>query len=145
MEPKAIIDHIDNNPDNNKVENHQILCRSCNRRKNPKRHRNRVIHTASEQTNKRAEHPWRKWVINKIMASTDGFSVDEAIYSGAELFDISPDTIDRRYLPKFTSLASKYCEDEGRLYRKDHENIKKKVEGNLFDIVGTPSRQFMPK
>ena len=126
MEPKAIIDHRDNNPSNNDPENHQILCRSCNRKKNPKRHRARSIHTQSEKTNARAEKPWRLWVINKIMYEPDGFPVDEAIFSGAEIFNVSPETIDRRWLPKLTSTAGLYTEDNGKLYHKRFEATKKK-------------------
>ena len=126
IEPKAIVDHRDNNPQNNDPENHQILCRSCNRKKNPKRHRARSIHTQSEKTNARAEGPWRDWVINKIMHEPGGgYPIDEAIFSGAELFNVSPDTIDRRWLPKLTSTAGKYTEDQGKLYHKGFESQKK--------------------
>ena len=125
MEPKAIIDHKDNNPQNNDPENHQILCRSCNRTKNPHRHRAKEIHTQSEKTNARAEKPWRLWVINKIMNEPEGYPIDEAIFSGAELFAVSPETIDRRWLPKLTSTAGQFTEDQGKLFSKALENQKK--------------------
>jgi len=36
-EGQLIIDHIDNNNDNNSFDNYQLLCRSCNYKKNPSR------------------------------------------------------------------------------------------------------------
>jgi len=36
-EGQIIVDHIDNNNSNNSFENLQLLCRSCNYKKNPRR------------------------------------------------------------------------------------------------------------
>ena len=118
MEPKAIIDHKDNFNENNKTNNLQIICRSCNRKKNPKRYKPKRIQTQSEATNQRSEKPWRAWIITQVHNAKTGYSVDEAIHSGAELFGISPETIERRYLPKITSKAGPLLVDNELLYAK---------------------------
>lgn len=128
VEPKAIVEHIDNNSENNHFSNHQIYCRSCNIRKNPKQHKPKKVTTQSEKTNQRAEPAWRNWILNHAATSgEDGYSVNDAIFAGAELFDISPETIERRYLPKITSSSGKLLEHEGKLFVRDLESIKKKI------------------
>lgn len=106
-EPKALVDHIDNDSSHNISKNIQILCRSCNRIKNPsKTFQPPKVLTQSEATNLRVEDAWREWITNKCAFAPEGIEVDEAISSGSELFKISPETIERRYLKKITNIWS---------------------------------------
>lgn len=132
-EPKAQVDHIDNDSSNNNSKNIQVLCRSCNRIKNPsKPHEPEKVVTQSESTNMRVEEGWRIWVSNKVLNSNgEGYPVEEAINSGAELFQCSPETIDRRYIKKITSEAGKFEEEKGRLYFKTEERFKEKFNQNV--------------
>lgn len=127
-EPKALIDHIDNDSSNNLSINIQVLCRSCNKIKNPnKSFEPRKIQTQSEFTNLRVEDAWRNWVADKVLTSNgEGFPIDDIINAGAELFDCSPETIERRYMKKITSSAGKFEEENGRLYYKTEQRFKEK-------------------
>lgn len=123
--PKAIVEHIDNNSSNNHPSNIQIYCSSCNSKKNPRGKSKSQSYippkrmTQSEAVNQRAEKPWYEWVKSKIkFYDPDGFSIDEAISSGAFLFDVSVDTIRYRWLDKFTSSASPIKVVHGTLFFK---------------------------
>jgi len=104
-------DHIDNDSSHDVIENLQWVCRGCNKRKNPRKDilPSRIL-TQSEYTNMR-EIEWREWIMQKVI-STGGFPIKQAIYSGAEIFHVSPDTIDRRWLPKMVSDAGKLTDQE---------------------------------
>lgn len=111
LDPNLIEDHIDNIEGHNVIENLQWLCRGCNKRKNP---RHAVIPmrvmTQSEYTNKQ-EKPYRDWIMQKVI-DNGGFTIKQAIFSGAEIFHVSPDTIDRRWLPKLVSDAGPLDHDQ---------------------------------
>lgn len=104
-------DHIDNDPSHDVIENLQWVCRGCNKRKNPRKDilPSRIL-TQSEYTNKQ-EKFWREWLMQNVII-TGGFPIKQAIYSGAEIFHVSPDTIDRRWLPKMVSDAGKLSDQE---------------------------------
>lgn len=126
-DPNLLIDHEDNNQNHNVLENLWWICRGCNRRKNPhKQHEPKRVLTQSESTNKK-EKPWRSWVMEFVM-DEGSFTTDEATYSGAEVFDVSPDTIDRRWLPKITSAAGPLIEIENKLYIRDEETELEKMK-----------------
>src|SRR3972149_8569367 len=89
-DPILLIDHEDNNDNHNVLENFWWICRGCNRRKNPhKQHEPKRVLTQSESTNKK-EKPWRAWAMELVMEE-GYFDTDVAIFSGAEIFDVSPD------------------------------------------------------
>jgi len=141
IEPKAIVDHIDNDESHNLSINIQILCRSCNRIKNPsKTFEPAKVLTQSESTNLRVEDAWRIWVSDKVLNSNgEGYPVEDAINAGAELFDCSPETIERRYMKKITSSAGKFEEEKGRLYYKTKQRFEEKfldrVEHSLTHTI----------
>ena len=121
------LDKINNDGNHNIKENvstdFQLLCISCNRIKNPHRaFQPSKTTTQSEATNQRAEPAWREWIKSKVelyeKEEPPGFPIEHAIYGGAELVDISPDTIERRYLPKITSIAGLYTIKNNRIIKK---------------------------
>lgn len=130
-EKKLLINHVDNNNSNNMIENLQFLCRTCNRIKNPSRtYKPAAIKTQGEITNLRVEENWRAWVMDKVLKNS-GYFVDEIIYSGAELFACSPETISRRYLPKLTSALGLFIIRDGVLYLKSHEEGSASIAASI--------------
>ena len=113
LKPQGIIDHINGDHEDTRLNNLQLLCRSCNRVKNPEKFVPDPIKTQSEITNEK-EQSWRDWLLNKCAFEPDGFSIDTAIASGAELFKVSPETIERRWLRKITSEAGKFIFDQNK-------------------------------
>ncbi len=105
--PKGVVDHIDNDSSHNQAWNLQILCYPCNKIKNPsKKYEPKRVTTHSEHVNITTEKKWRRWLIKKILiGGSNGYELDEAIYSGSEIFDCSPETIERRYIKKMLSTA----------------------------------------
>jgi hypothetical protein len=106
------IDHIDNNNNNNDLENLQILCRSCNTKKNPRgKHRPKnnslEIETPNQseeiRLNKKYEPVFREWVENQFK-KYDSLLLKEVIDAGAEVTTASTQTIER-YLRKMCSFA----------------------------------------
>jgi len=131
------IDHIDNNNSNNVIENMQFLCKSCNRMKNPIKSVlvNHVAKTQSEITNEK-EELWRDWVMEKVRG-TGRVLIEDVIYAGAELFGVSPETIERRWYKKITSSAGLFIETventQDYLVFKSREIVKKaEIRKNLF-------------
>ncbi len=129
-EKKLLINHIDNNNLNNMIKNLQFLCRACNRIKNPNRTGKPAANKTSEITNLRVEENWRAWVMDKVLKNS-GYFVDEIIYSGAELFSCSPETIRRRYLPKLTSTMGLFIIHDGVLYLKSHEKGSASITASI--------------
>jgi|TARA_R110002033_G_scaffold5712_7_gene24066 hypothetical protein len=121
-----IIDHKDNNSRNNKLENLQLLCRGCNRRKNPHRPKSyERAETPEFATSKVKERLYRNWIKGKIMTEPHHISVEDAINSGAEYCEISQITV-RRYLQKLTSKEGLYTlgyhnDGESHVYEKGTE------------------------
>lgn len=104
--PQGIIDHIDNDNNNNHLSNLQILCRSCNEIKNPRgfvTSMNRTGMTRAETTNERAEPQFRKWIF-RIISDKSSVSFEDLQNGGAQKFGISPITAER-YLNKLTSIT----------------------------------------
>lgn len=134
--PQGIIDHIDNVSTHNILKNLQILCRSCNKIKNPsKTYEPPKILTQSEATNLRVEDAWREWVMDKVLKN-NGYEIEELINSGAELFKVSPDTIRYRYMAKITSMAGKFKAIDGMLYLKsmEIEDDESKIKGAISSL-----------
>lgn len=111
-DPVMCIDHIDNNNSHNEITNLQFLCKSCNRIKNPIKSvlQGRVVKTQSEITNEK-ESDWREWVMQKVLDHSS-IDIDDCINAGAELFGVSPETIERRWYKKITSSAGLFRESK---------------------------------
>ena len=106
-EPVLLLDHKDNNNKNNEPENHQLLCRSCNRIKNP--HKPTILErsmTPEMSINKKSEPYFRNWLLGKIMEKGH-VGYNDAVDSGAEECEVSIVTI-KRYLRKCLSSAGMY-------------------------------------
>lgn len=108
-EGQLIIDHRDNNPKNNPLENLQLLCRTCNFLKNQRpvylsvRESVEINYDTELETNRKKEPQFKKFVIHQIN-ERENVSWKELVYSGAEIHGLSPITIER-YLRKLTSPA----------------------------------------
>lgn len=112
------IDHKDGNKSNNPVDgsNYQLLCRSDNRKKDPRgKGRGKVLiqygvsmiqreMTPEMQRNEKCEGKWRHWLYN-TMKRRGRMTIREITFEGAEEVGCSPETIRLRYLPKVTSNA----------------------------------------
>jgi len=115
------IDHVDGNKNNNAKDggNYQLLCRTDNRKKNPRGKAvrkvfiNNEINADDEQMspemrqNRRAEAAFRHWLYEKIKAH-GRYPVKDAIFAGAERVQCSPYAIRTSYLPKMVSSEGMY-------------------------------------
>jgi hypothetical protein len=119
------IDHIDNNNNNNDLDNLQLLCRSCNTKKNPRGKARPENESAEVETPKQSEEVrlkkkyepmFRKW-IKKQLKRYGRILLQDAVESGAEVTGASIQTIER-YLRKLCSLAGKLqvVEVDGKKY-----------------------------
>ena len=108
------IDHINQDPGDNRPENLRGLCKSCNLRQ-----RNLVSAdsvksesvtdyeaSAEIQISQDAEPRFRRWLFERTGSRLPLYA-SEAIYGGAEFVGISPVTA-RRYLGKVTSPQGIY-------------------------------------
>lgn len=115
------VDHKDGNPKHDVRSNVQLLCRSCNRKKNPRGKARRNAHpfnykasekprisTAEFQTNKRAEPLFRKWLLAMVKKHRR-IPTEDAINGGAEYAGCSQITC-RRYLQKLCSITGAFRE-----------------------------------
>lgn len=110
-ERPLVLDHIDNNPKNNKKENLQILCRKCNYEKNPRgpvdlcenENENESENKSELQVNKVKEPKFKSYV-HQRMWEEGQVPQSDIINSGAEHVGISPITA-KRYLDKMCSSA----------------------------------------
>lgn len=106
-ERQLILDHIDNNDNHNDEENLQILCRSCNYIKNPRRpfdlcERESGAEDHSEiEINKLKEPAFRKFVFQQLYEHGK-IPEKDLINSACEVIGISPVT-GKRYLDKMSS------------------------------------------
>lgn len=112
-EGQLIVDHKDNDNGNNDLNNLQLLCRTCNYLKNPRREPLDIVCEKLEQEaeneieiSKRKEPLFRKYV-SRLVADRIEVPQKEIIYSGAEEIRISPVTA-KRYLDKMCSSRGIY-------------------------------------
>jgi len=108
--PILFIDHINNNNSDNRMSNYQLLCRSCNTKKNHPTLAEPFTRTASPEmiTGKKYEADFRRWVAGQFMENENiGLEHNYLINSGAEFVGCSPVTI-KRYLSKMTSSNGIY-------------------------------------
>jgi hypothetical protein len=106
-ECELVLDHINNNPKDDRLENLQILCRQCNYLKNPRRPLDlceREIEAKGHtelQINRIKESEFRKFVFHEI--NERGTVLEkELINDVSEQIKISPVT-GKRYLDKMCS------------------------------------------
>jgi len=106
-EASLVIDHKDNDNSNNSISNLQILCRTCNYQKNPRKpidSESEVVNvnaSAELQLNRTKEPKFRQFVFHMINEQGE-ISRQELIASGAEELGISIITAGR-YLAKLCS------------------------------------------
>ena len=129
-EGQLVVDHRDNNNENNNPENHQLLCRQCNYLKNPRRPVDECVseeetHDQSELEVSRLREPFfRKYAYHLVNEQKTVPEID-IINSGAEHVSISPVTA-KRYL-------NKMCSSIGLLERK---HIGKSINIQYKDDLG---------
>ena len=128
------IDHRDNNNRNNDPDNLQLLCRSCNTKKNQRGKAKPENESAEVETprqseevrlKKKYEPMFRKWI--DIQVQRYGrILLQDAVESGAEVTGASIQTIER-YFRKMCSLSGKLkvVEVEGKKYVEFKEWWKK--------------------
>jgi len=120
-----LIDHIDNNNSNNGPDNFQLLCRSCNGKKNPRKKSKPLNDSQEVQVppsskevilNERYEPMFREWLESQVRRY-ERVELGDAIAAGAEVTGASVYTIEK-YLRKLCSSAGKFRieEVEGKKY-----------------------------
>lgn len=99
-----VLDKINNDGSHtikdNVVSDFQLLCISCNRIKNPSRKPDESVQTQSEKTNQRAEKPLIEWALIEVK-KRKSFTWASLVSEGSLEFDVSPETIERRYYKKY--------------------------------------------
>jgi hypothetical protein len=111
LSPNLVIDHKNNNNNDNRLSNLQFLCHSCNTRKNHpsiEEPQQRVM-TPEMALGRAYEKRFRRWVSGLIQTPDNNglLAYDFLVHSGAEHIGCSPETI-KRYLKKMTSKAGAY-------------------------------------
>lgn len=108
--PEFCIDDIENSGDHSRIDNLQLLCHSCNTKKNHPQTDVPFHRTATPEMSagKRFEHDFRRWVSGQFMINENiGLEHDFLVNSGAEKVNCSTETI-KRYLHKMTSNEGMY-------------------------------------
>ena len=105
-----VVDKINNNGNHticdNKTQDFQLLCRTCNNTKNPTGSKTIIREmTESESTNRRAEKPLMEWLYDMVQKG-EQVTWKYFMAEGSYKFDISPETIDRRYYKKYFEAPS---------------------------------------
>lgn len=120
-----LIDHKDNDNGNNILDNLQLLCRSCNKIKNPQEDKEFYTREKSPEmkANLRMEPYFRNWLQGLIQLNHK-WLLEDIIDAGAEKCECSTETI-KRYLRKCLSSEGIYEIVEGQ---KGREYIQFKPE-----------------
>lgn len=109
-EKQLVLDHVDNNPKNNKEENLQILCRRCNYLKNPRGRpldlceREEQTEDQSELEISRQKEPAFRKFVHQQLNEQQRIPEKDLINSTCEVIGISPVT-GKRYLDKMCSSS----------------------------------------
>lgn len=105
-----VVDKINNDGNHNicdnSVKDFQLLCRTCNNIKNPIG--SKIVEremTESEHTNRRAEKPLMEWLYDMIRKG-EQVTWKYFVAEGSYKFDISPESIERRYYKKYFEAPS---------------------------------------
>ncbi|HYL66188.1 MAG TPA: HNH endonuclease signature motif containing protein [Nitrosopumilaceae archaeon] len=128
-----LIDHKDNIKNHNIIENLQLLCRTCNRIKNP----SKIVQYERPMTpemikNVRGEAKFRHWLVNKILENHSILLV-EAKFGGAEVCGLGPDTI-AKYIGKVVSNEGWYTIDQDNngeeiiVFKGDERSLEEELE-----------------
>ncbi len=129
----GILDHV-NNKFVNSEENLQIMCRSCNRIKNPSKKSIITLPiTASEKKNYDCEKPFRGWLINLISENNGEYDYDDARDAGAEKFKCSPETT-RKYIDKMKSSVGIINVEDGMITFKPDKEIDQWVFQDKLNV-----------
>jgi len=110
-EVKLVIDHKDNNNMNNNLNNLQLVCRSCNYKKNPRRPLDMCVSKESGSRfdsisiNQKKEPKFREYVYDELK-ETGRALWNDLIDAGAEYVGVSIETT-RKYLTKMVSKTGK--------------------------------------
>lgn len=140
-EKTARIDHVNNDNSDNALTNMQILCHSCNVRKdprglgrfNPKRGQG-IEHigdgkqrtSAELERNKETEPRYRRWLL--MMVQKHKFvNGEDAVFGGAEAAHCSPETA-KKYLRKLTSIVGMFDWDD----EMEIVQLKREYETQVF-------------
>lgn len=108
--PILFIDHINNNNSDNRLSNYQLLCRSCNTKKNHPSLGEPFERKATPEMIKgrKDEGDFRRWAAGHYMENENiGLSLDYLLNTGAEIIGNSQESC-KRYLAKMTSSAGMY-------------------------------------
>lgn len=105
--PDMVIDHSDNNNENNDISNLQFLCRGCNTMKNHWRHLPQIEDLPDSPTFKKSkqnEFRFRNYAMGRLQEPEANYFVhlDSLIADGAEFCQCSPQAI-KNYITKMTS------------------------------------------
>lgn len=112
--PEFCIDNFDNSGNHRDVSNLQLLCHSCNSKKNHPQtdlpfHRTPTPEMAA---NKKNEPAFRRWVMGHYLINPNaGLEQDFVMTSGAEKIGCSIEAI-KNYLRKMTSAEGMYTWEE---------------------------------
>lgn len=113
------IDHIDNNNCNNGLDNLQLLCRSCNGKKNPRKKSKplndseevQIAPSSKEVILKEYYEPmFREWLEIQVRRY-ERVELGDTVAAGAEVTGAAISTIER-YLRKLCSTAGKFRIDK---------------------------------
>jgi len=115
-EKQLVVDHINNDNSDNRLENLQLLCKGCNYAKNPREKPvdNVCVSVCEEdrpmspemKENRRMEPRFRRWMFHKVIKSGK-IRYEDSINAGAEFVGCSTETV-KRYLKKMTSTEGSY-------------------------------------
>lgn len=130
--PQLVIDHIDNNNENNILENLQLLCRGCNTLKNHWRHMPFIEDLEDSPTYKKSkqnEFRFRQYTMGRIQEPEANGYVhwDSLIADGAEHGQCSEQAI-RNYLDKMTAPREGIFKKVTRQDAQEYLCLKDRIE-----------------
>ena len=117
QDPKLCIDHIDNNNNNNSINNLQLLCKSCNTKKNhPRIEPFERKPTPEYHASKRNLIKARKYIAGLMFDSSNNnaLNIEELVNDLAEYLDCSQQAV-KNYIAKF-------CSKKHGLYTTENRN-----------------------
>ena len=141
----GLIDCIDNKGDHSRLANVQLLCRSCNRKKNPRRakHESDAPPPAPDEYGRRemsfaarknvtVEPLFRSYVVSRLASNGGQYDEDSLIKSGAEKFKASIKAC-TDYMDKLTSDEGPCEVVQGVVYWRDSRDMDAWLESEDGD------------
>ena len=134
--PQGVIDCIPNDGDHTKIENLQLLCRSCNMIKNPRRKSipTNLQMSYSQKKNLKIEPLFRAYVVNMLVEHGGSYEADRLIKGGAERYGFSIKTAGD-YMDKLTSDEGPCFEDQGDITWEEKVSVEQWFLDNEKDIA----------